>query len=53
MLSIYLLMDIFKDVSITAWNVRGLANRKGQSYMLELLRKYKPDFVFETHVVFV
>lgn len=47
-------MNIFKDISILAWNVRGFANRKGQRYMFELFKMHKLDlvFLFETRVGF-
>lgn len=44
----------FKEFSVLAWNVRGMASRRSQRHVREVLVQHKPDLVFvlETHVVF-
>lgn len=44
----------FKEISILSWNIRGASSAKAKRHINDIIRKYKPTFLFimETHVWF-
>lgn len=50
----FVIMIEFKEFFVLAWNVRGLASKRSQRYVREVLVHFKLDlaFMFETHVAY-
>ncbi|KAK7243497.1 hypothetical protein RIF29_38295 [Crotalaria pallida] len=48
------IMNVFDDVKIISWNIRGTINKDGRRYVRELVHNHHPDIfiVMETHCLF-
>lgn len=44
----------FREISILSWNIRGASSAKAKRHITDVIRKFKPTFLFvmEIHVRF-
>lgn len=50
----YLFMDLFNDVSIISWNIRGAFSKTARRHVRDIVHLHHPSLflVYETHGVF-